>query len=122
MKRLLPNLVLALALALCALCAFQWVREARLRGEIASLQQTNQIRIQSLANAEALARRYEAEIARLDTRVKELKRAEQTNLAVITTLQGNIRKADAGADSLRNQIASYKDAVDRQNKNIERQN
>src|SRR5438067_8595653 len=114
LKRLLPNLVLVLALALCALCIVQWVREARLRAKIESLQQTNQIDSQSLANSEALARRYEAEISRLDARVKELKRAEQTNSAVTTTLQADLRKAEAEAESFRKAIASYKEAVDRQ--------
>jgi chromosome segregation ATPase len=121
-KKVLPNLLLVLALALCALCGFQWVREAHLRAEVASLQQTNQIQAQSLANAEALTKRYEAEISRLDGRVKELKLAEQTNSATLVTLQTTLRKTEAEAGSLRQQIAGYKEAVDRQNENIKKQN
>jgi chromosome segregation ATPase len=121
-KQFLPNVVLGLALALCALCAFQWAREARLRAEVASLQRANQIQSQSLANAEALAKRYEEEIARLDSRVKELNQTEQSNLVSIASLRSSLRKTELEAEMLQKQTAGYKEAVDRQNENLRKQN
>ena len=37
MQKFLSNLLIFVALSLCALCAFQWVRESRLRRKIAEL-------------------------------------------------------------------------------------
>ncbi len=122
MKRFLPNLVLALALALCALCVLQWVRESRLRAEIGSLQRTNQTQAQSLANAEALTKRYEAEITRLDARTKELQQTETTNAAMIVSLQRGLQKSEQESETLRKEITNYKEAVDRQNESIKKQN
>ena len=122
MKNLPANLVLTLALALCALCGFQWVREARLRVEIVSLQQTRQSQAQALANSEVLAKRYEAEVARLDARVKEWEHADQTNAAAIAALQTTLRKAEKEDESLRSEMTGYKEAVERQNDNVRKAN
>jgi len=121
-KTPLANLVLVLALALCGLCAFQWVRESRLRTEVVSLQETNQVQAQSLVSAETLARRYESEIARLDSRVKELKQIEQTNSVTIASLKISLKHSEEEAELLRKQVANYKEAVDRQNESITKQN
>lgn len=47
MKSFLPNLLLALALGLCALCAVQWSREARLKRELAALHEVVRAKTQS---------------------------------------------------------------------------
>jgi hypothetical protein len=118
MKTFPPNVVLALALALGALGVVQWVRASRLRAQVDSLRETILTQKHSIANNRALARRYEAEIIRLDLHVKELKASEQTNLDSLCILQSNWRRAE----SLRNQIAGDKEAADQQSENLRKQN
>src|SRR2546430_9798537 len=53
MQKFLSNLLIFFALGLCALCAFQWVRESRLRREIAELQHTVYLKLDAIQNLEA---------------------------------------------------------------------
>src|SRR5207237_1675211 len=96
--------------------------ESRLRHQVGSLQETNQVQDQSLVNAETLARRYEGEIDRLDTRLKEHKQTEQTNSATIAALNNNLKQSEHEVELLHKQLTNYKEAVDRQNESITKQN
>src|SRR6266487_7044208 len=72
MQKFLSNLLIFFALSLCALCAFQWVRESRLRGEIAALQHTVYLKLDTIQNLEAQLKRSAAEDNRLDSLRVEL--------------------------------------------------
>ena len=56
MQKFLANLLIFFALGLCALCAFQWVRESHLRKEIADLQHTVYLKLEAIQNLEAQLR------------------------------------------------------------------
>ena len=94
MNKLLPNLLIFFAIALCALCAVQWVREARLRKKIDGLDQMVYERDQTIQGLQGSLKRAEAEIVRLDTRNNELKATEKTNTLEIAGLKRSLRKAE----------------------------
>ena len=52
MQKFQSNLLICFALGLCALCAFQWVRESRLRREIAELHRTVYLKLDTIQNLE----------------------------------------------------------------------
>ncbi len=79
MKNFQQNLLMLLALALCALCAWQWYVQTLLHNEGAALQETifkQAAQIQGYTNS---IKNMDAEIAGLSTRVNELKQAAMTN-------------------------------------------
>ncbi len=121
-KNLLANLVLALTLGLCVLCAFQWVREARLRARVAGLTQDGAKQEQVVVSLAGLVKKWEAEIARLDARVKELKVSEQTNLTAAATLQRHLRQAELEAEAQQKRATSFKAALEQANANLKLQN
>src|SRR6266487_5721896 len=86
MQKFLSNLLIFFALSLCALCAFQWVRESRLRAEIADLHRTVYLKLEAIQNLEAQVKRTEAEVARLDALRVELSGTIKTNQEEIQTL------------------------------------
>src|SRR2546422_5787190 len=122
MNKLLPNLLIFFALALCALCAVQWVREARLRKKIDGLNQMVYERDQTIQGLQGSLKRAEAEIVRLDTRNNELKATEKTNTLEIASLKRSLRKAENENETLTSQIEEYKKAVEQQNEAIKKQN
>lgn len=122
MKSFLPNLLLALAIALCALCAVQWTREARLRRELVALQQIVRDKTQSEQTLQASLKRADAELARMDARNLDLKQTGQTNSQDIAALRQQLKQSASDAATLRAKLAEYTTAVERQNESIRRQN
>jgi chromosome segregation ATPase len=113
MKNFLQNLLIVLALGLCALCAWQWYIQTRLHLEGESLQQTvfNQAAaIQSYTNSIS---NMEAEISGLSTHVNELKQTALTNELVASEQKHEILRLHASSEMLSNEIVQYKDAVDK---------
>ena|SRR5437763_15075527 len=122
MQKFLSNLLIFFALSLCALCAFQWVRESRLRGEIAALQHTVYLKLDTIQNLEAQLKRSAAEVNRLDSLRVELSGIITTNRHEIEGLTKYTEKLEKEIEANKAQIAVYKDAVDRANENIKQQN
>src|SRR5206468_3349044 len=65
-KNFLQNLLIFFALSLCALIAFQWVRETHLRATVQSLTDSVHDKTEAILNLQATVRRDEDEIKRLD--------------------------------------------------------
>ena len=70
MKNFLQNSLIFLALCLCALVAFQWHREAGLRRDVQSLNNTIHDKLEAIQNLQGRLKQTEEEVKRLD----ELKR------------------------------------------------
>jgi chromosome segregation ATPase len=121
MNRVLSNLLIVCALALCVLAVAQWKREAELRQSVRSLSQTKIDHEQELGKLQEALRRSEADVLRLDGKVVELKRAEDTNKLEIVKLRRNVQRAETEADGLKEHIEEYKKAIERQNAAIRKQ-
>ena len=122
MQKFLSNLLIFFALGLCALCAFQWVRESRLRAEIVDLQRTVYLKLDTIQNLESQLKRSEAEITRLDALRVEMSGVIKTNKDEIQSLTKYSEKLEKEIEAHKAQIAVYKDAVEKANENIKRQN
>ena len=122
MQKFLSNLLIFCALSLCALCAFQWVRESHLRSEIADLKRTIYQKLEVIQNLEAQLKRSEAEVMRLDSLRVELTGIIKTNKEEIQSLTKYSEKLEKDIEANKAQIAVYKDALDKANANIKKQN
>ena len=122
MKNFLQNLLIFFALALCALIAFQWVRETDLRKEIKKLDDTVQDKSQAIINLEARLRHDEEEIKRLDGIKNELTATVKSNNLEIARLGKDLEKANIDNERKDKQIEVYKEALNTANQNIKKQN
>ncbi|HXD01381.1 MAG TPA: hypothetical protein VN048_18730 [Verrucomicrobiae bacterium] len=112
MKNSHQNLLIALALCLCALCAWQWYGQ--------TVQRTEFDKLNAIANQKsALIQDYtnsigtmQHQIFEMDTSVKELKGTIATNDQAILAQRKELNQLDSENISLTNDIAQYKQAVD----------
>jgi len=112
MNRFLSNVLIVLALALCALCAYQWYRETRQREEVRKLNKgvfEKEVAIQTFTNSIHI---MDGKIAQLDARVGELKNTLKTNDATILQQKREITRLEYANAAFTNQIEEYKAAVD----------
>ena len=86
MKNFLQNLLIFFALCLCALIAFQWVRETDLRKRVQDLTNKVQDQLEAIQNLQSTVKRDENEIQRLDTLRIDLNNQITTNKAQIASL------------------------------------
>jgi chromosome segregation ATPase len=122
MKKPLPLVVMALALALCGLCLVQWVREANLRKQLGTLTQENADKTSTIATLESRLKAWEADIQRLSARVDELKAAESTHNAALILAERARAKTEIDLVQSREEADAYKKGFDAQNENLKRQN
>jgi chromosome segregation ATPase len=122
MKNFLQNLLIFFALTLCALIAFQWVRETDLRKEIQKLNDTVHDKSQAIIDLEARLRHDEEEIRRLDGIKNELTATVKSNNLEIARLGKDLDKATADNQRKDKQIEVYKEALNTANENIKKQN
>lgn len=122
MKNFLQNLLIFFALALCALIAFQWVRETDLRKEIQKLNDTVHDKSQAIIDLEARLHHDEDEIRRLDDLKNELTATVKSNNLEIARLGKDLDKATIDNQRKDKQIEVYKAALDVANDNIKKQN
>jgi len=112
MKKFHENLLIVLALGLCALCAWQWYGQTRQRNEIDQLNRLvndKTLAIQSDTNSLQNARQ---EISQLDARLTELKTAMKTNELFQAEQKREIHRLTVTTGQLTNEIAQYKLAFD----------
>ena len=111
-----------LALALCALCAVQWQREASLRREAGGRARMLAEKDQKISALEARLKQWDAEIARLDAHVKELSATGVTNQTTIAAAQRAQRLAEIAAEHAGKQLASHQVLIEQQNVSLKKQN
>jgi chromosome segregation ATPase len=113
MKNLLQNLLVFLALGLCALCAWQWYIQTLLHSQGEALQKTlfkQAAEIQGYTNS---IKNMDSEIAGLSTRVNELKQAAMTNEQITLEQKREIVRLNKSSEVLSNEIGQYKVIVDK---------
>lgn len=86
MKNPLQTLLIAFALGLCGLTAYQWLREARVRQEITAVTQTNYDQALAIQNYTNTINRQDQQIAQIDKRLTEAREVIASNSITIVTL------------------------------------
>jgi chromosome segregation ATPase len=112
MKNCHQNLLLALALCLCALCAWQWYGQTLQRSDFDRLNAiTNQksALIQDYTNSIQM---MQHQIGQMDASITELKGTVATNNETILAQRRELNQLDAQNTAITNDIAQYKQAVD----------
>ncbi|MBM3838475.1 MAG: hypothetical protein FJ398_11015 [Verrucomicrobia bacterium] len=122
MRTFLTNLLAFFALALCGLCAFQWVREARLRAEIVRLNDTVFDKSKTIQALEGTVKRTEAEVERLDKLKTELVDTIKSNRQEILTISKKAEKLERDSEAQKTQLEVYKIAIEKANDSIKKQN
>jgi septal ring factor EnvC (AmiA/AmiB activator) len=122
MKIFLQNLLIFFALALCALVAFQWVRETHLRKEIQKLNDTIHDKSETIQTLQGTVKRDEAEIQRLDALKNQLTDTVKSNNVEIAELTKKVEKAEIENQKNLKQIEVYKEALQTANANLKKQN
>ena len=111
MKSFQQNLLAALALALCGLCAYQWTFQTRQRNEIGTLNQLVYQKVLSIRDYTNSIAILTHQVADMDARLTELRQAMKTNEALVVTQKREMNNLEAAADSLTNQVAEYKQGI-----------
>jgi len=111
MKNFQQNLLIIVALSLCALCVYQWYGQTLQRNEIQQLEQSvydKSAAIQAYTNS---IRTMDRQIAQMDARLTELKEDIKTNADLIINQRREINRLQITGEGLTNQITEYKVAV-----------
>jgi chromosome segregation ATPase len=112
MKNFQSNLIIILALALCALCAFQWYEQTIQREEITTLNgmvYDKNVAFQDATNSLATLNH---QVEQMDARLTEMKAAAATNEQLVMVQKIEIAQLQFKGANLTNEIAQYKTAVD----------
>jgi chromosome segregation ATPase len=112
MKNFQQNLLIAIALGLCGLCAFQWHEQTVQRDEITTLNgmvyQKN-LAFQDATNSIAT---LDHQVGQMDARLTEVKAAVATNEQLVVSQKAEIFRLQFTGAGLTNEIVQYKAAVD----------
>ena len=118
MKNFLQNLLIFFALCLCALIAFQWVRETDLRKKVQELTNVVHDKSEAILNLESNVRIQRDEIHRLDSQRKQLSEAVKSNDLQIANLSKDLEKATNDLQKTEKQMLVYKDAYQKTSENL----
>ena len=122
MKNFLQNLLIFFALCLCALIAFQWVRETDLRKRVQALTDTVHDKSEAIQNLQGTVKRDEDEIKRLDGLKNQLTATVKSNQLDIANLTKSLEKSENENQKNLKQIDIYKEALQTANDSIKKQN
>ncbi len=122
MKNFLQNLLIFFALCLCALIAFQWVRETHLRKKVQELTNVVHDKSEAILSLEANVRSQRDEIQRLDNQRKQLSETVKSNDLQIANLSKDLEKATNDLQKTEKQMLVYKDAYQRTSENLSNAN
>ncbi len=86
MKNHLQTLLIFLALCLCGLTAYQWLREARVRQDITAVTQVNYDQSLAIQNYTNTINRQDLQIAQIDKRLTEARDVIASNSMTIISL------------------------------------
>jgi chromosome segregation ATPase len=112
MKNSQQNLLIVLALSLCALCAHQWYGQTLQRNEMEQMNRLIYQKSEAIQGYTNTMQMMDRQIAQMDGRITELKNTVLTNGQVMLEQKREINRLEAGNTALMNQIAEYKKAVE----------
>ena len=112
MKAFQQNLLIALALALCGLCAFQWYEQTLQRDEIQTLNRMVYDRDAAIQGDTNSIATLNHQMDQMDAHLTEIKAAATTNEQLVAVQKVEIARWWITGENLTNEIAEYKVAVD----------
>ena len=118
----LQNLLIFLALCLCALVAFQWHRETKLRQELKSASEDVRRKTETIQNLQRNLRIAEEEVNRLGNLRSGIAATAESNRMEIVALKKQFETAGMEIEKSAKQIESFNSALQQANDNIRRQN
>jgi len=122
MKNILQNLLIFLALCLCALVVYQGHREAKLRQEIQNLYDTLHDKLENIQSLEGTLKRSEEEVKRLDALKVELTAIVKSNRVRMAQLAKDLDKCGVEVEIGLRKIEEYRAALRQANESILKQN
>lgn len=111
MKNFQQNLLIVVALSLCALCVYQWYGQTLQRNEIQKLEQSVYEKSAAIQGYTNSIRTMDQQIAQMDARLTKLKAEARTNADLMVEQKREINRLQITGEGLTNQIIEYKDAV-----------
>ncbi len=111
MKNFQQNMLIVLALGLCALCAWQWYGQTLQRDRIESLNQHLYERdkdIQGYTNSIATMNQ---QIAEMDSRLTQLRATAQASEQLVVNQKRDLSRLGLENEMLTNQVAQYTNAL-----------
>jgi chromosome segregation ATPase len=111
MKNFHQNLLIFLALALCALCAFQWYDQSLQRNKIENLGQVLSAKLAAIQDYTNSIHIMDGQIVQLGGQITGLKGTIQTNDDLILTQKRELNRVEAENETLTNEVAQFQDAV-----------
>jgi chromosome segregation ATPase len=112
MKHFQQNLLVILALGLCALCTYQWYQQTLQRNAIETLDQTvfqKNSDIQNFTNSIATLNQ---QVEQLDVSLTEIKAEAEANEQLALSQKAQLTKWQIIGGDLTNQITGYQQSVD----------
>jgi septal ring factor EnvC (AmiA/AmiB activator) len=122
MKNFLQNLLIFFSFCLCALIAFQWVVETRLRKDLQQKADTIHDKLEAIQNLQSTVKQDHNEIERLDGIKNDLTSTVKSNKLEITKITKDLEKTDAEREKNARQAEVYKEALTAANESITKQN
>lgn len=92
MKNFLQNLLIILAICLCELITFQWVREGRTHARLEALVNEMHDKAEAVQNLDGQLKRSEAEVQRLDKLKTKMAETIKSNRLEIVGLTKEVKK------------------------------
>jgi chromosome segregation ATPase len=111
MKNFQQNLLVALAICLCGLCAYQWYYQTLQRSQVQTLNQLVYQKSVAVRDATNSIATLNHQIAEMDARLTELRGTVKTNETTILDQKEQLTRLQTTNGALTNEIAQYKDAV-----------
>jgi len=115
MRSFQQNLLIALALALCGLCAWQWYRETGQRNSIDTLNQKLYEKAVAFRDATNSIATLNYQVSQLDAQMTALRAQARTNELIISDQLREIHQLHFQNEALTNEVAEYKIAVEKLN-------
>jgi uncharacterized coiled-coil DUF342 family protein len=112
MKNFQQNLLIFLALCLCGLCGYQWYFETIQRARLDRLNQVVFERATAIQGYTNTMRAMDRQIAQMDQQITLLRKTATTNDQMLITQKREIARLEGSNDTLTNEVAQYKNAVD----------
>jgi len=112
MKNFHQNLLIALALALCALCACQWYGQTSQRREMEGLNQLLSAKLVAIQGYTNSIKNMDAQISQMDGRVTELKTTISNSDRLILEQKREINQLEVNNSAYTNQIVELQRVID----------
>jgi chromosome segregation ATPase len=112
MKKFQQNLFVVLAVALCGLCAYQWLQQSQQRNAIDTLNRLVFQKNSDIQYATNSIATLNQQIEQMDAKLTAVKADDATNAALVLSQKAEITRLQFVGTGLTNQITQYQQAVD----------